>query len=492
MLQKYSAIKSIAGNHKGGICTIKIIPKEWLASNWTIDFATGNILSIDLIPGKDFISLNLIRESYKYNENPKSNKSGTYYDISLSGSSNDIDSPTLQALNTYRYHEWVVLFKDKKNRQRIAGNFTAGMFFEFNNAQENDGGGKQKVDIKFTIQQEDPAAFYGSLEVAIIPKLPAPYPLSITNPTPLQFLLSWPDMNYPPGTVLFLIQSKLPSGRGSSMFITISPTNFTNLQKLITVSGVGDFTYNMYAYCPGYTNSDIVSIVGNNVPVAVHLNTDYLWLDLDAEFGVNYTTVGVENQVISWTDQTTGKVFNNYIAMPLYKTDAPINGGKVISNSNNSLSVLRCLSDRLPDNITGMTIYIVASQSATNDMGGTFLKVGRNISLMRNGYASDIIAKMRYGFLPLYWFTPTINNDTFYSFRLQFDGTNQMVSVNNANTKSNVAGSELWTPDAIDIFRGNNPDSNKAIARILIFDKNHTAAEVLAVENYLKDKYDHY
>jgi hypothetical protein len=185
-------------------------------------------------------------------------------------------------------------------------------------------------------------------------------------------------------------------------------------------------------------------------------------------------------------------VFNFFSAKPIYITGAGITGGKAITNSNNSLAAMRCLTDLLPDNIAGMTIYIVASQSATNDMGGTFLKVGNNISLMRNGYASDIIAKMRYGFTPLFWFIPTINNDTFYSFRMQFDGTNQLLSVNNANTKSNVAGTALWSPAPVDLFRGNNPDSNKAIARVLIYTKTHTAAESTAVENFLKTEYGHY
>lgn len=491
MLQKYSSIKSIAGNHQGGICTIKIIPKEWLQRNWTVDFATGNILSINLVPGKDFIALNLISETYKFVENPKSNKSGTYYDISLSGNSNDIDSAALQALNTYRYHEWVVLFRDKKNRQRIAGNFTAGMIFEFNNAQENDGGGKQKLDIKFTIQQEDPAAFYGNLAVTVIPKLPAPYPLTITNPTALQFLLSWPNMYYPAGTVLKLIESKLPAGRGSTRFINISPTDFTNLQKLITVFGIGDFTYTMYATCAGYTNSDSVNIVGNNVPGTGHLNTDYLWLDLDASFGVNSTTVGAEEQVTSWTDQTTGKVFNFLGAKPLYKTDGAITGGKIITNSNNPMAALRCISDLLPDNIGGMTIYIVASQGATNDYNGAFIRVGRNIQLIRVGSSTNLYARMRYSYIPLSW-SGTITDNTFYSFRLQFDGTNQSISVNNATAATNVTGDELWTPAPIDIFKSSTGGSNKAIARILIYDKNHTAAEVLAVENYLRDKYAHY
>lgn len=496
MLQKYSSLKSITGNHRGGICTIKLIPKEWLANNWEIDFATGNIITIPLEPGKDFILLKLIESSYKYLENPKSNRSGSYYELSLTGTSNDIDSATLQTLNTYRYHEWVVLFKDKKGRQRIAGNFTTGMQFEFNNAQENDNGGKQKADVKFTIQQEHPASFFGSIAVEVIPKLPAPFPLTITNPTKPTFLLSWPDMNYPAGTVLYLMESREPRGRGSSRFITISPTDFANFYKTITVGITGNFTYSMYAMCTGYIRSNTVSIIGNNVRASTnYLINDNLWLDLNAAIGVSTTTVGADSEVNSWTDQTTGKIFTFLGAKPVQKTDATVTGGKVITNSNNSAAALRCLTNLLPDNIGGMTIYIVASQAATNDFNGAFIRVGNNINIVRNGNELQLIAKIRNYDRPIFYIETPIVNNTFYTLRLQFDGTNGSIAVNNSEATLNTVvpiPSSMWTPAAIDLFKPGTGGSNKAIARILIYTKSHTVAEIIAVENYLKTEYAHY
>ena len=168
--------------------------------------------------------------------------------------------------------------------------------------------------------------------------------------------------------------------------------------------------------CAGYANSDTVSISVTNIRASTnYLITDNLWLDLNAALGVNTTTVGADSEVNSWTDQTTGKIFTFLGAKPVFKTNATITGGKVITNSNNSAAALRCLTDLLPDNFGGMTIYIVASQAATNDFNGAFIRVGRNINIVRNGNSLMLISKIRDYAVPIFFLETPIVNDLFYS-----------------------------------------------------------------------------
>lgn len=179
MKQVYSQLKPVTGAYTVGICSIKIAPREWLTANPIIDFSTGKITTaLSFLSGKDFIEISLLQDTYIYDEKPKLNKEGSYFELSISGILNDISAATQQILNTYRYHEMVVIFEDKQKRLRIGGSKDAGMLFQWNNKETSAAGGNQVVSISLDMQSEYPAPFYE-------------LPVTFTNPDDLPNLWGW-------------------------------------------------------------------------------------------------------------------------------------------------------------------------------------------------------------------------------------------------------------------------------------------------------------
>ena len=112
-----------------------------------------------LFPNKNWLKLQLVESSYEFDEKPKSNKGGSYYETSLSGTSNDLSADLLQVLETLRYSEFVVIAMDRQKRYRIIGNQDAGMVMQITNKQINNQGGNQIITIDFTIQTETLSPF---------------------------------------------------------------------------------------------------------------------------------------------------------------------------------------------------------------------------------------------------------------------------------------------------------------------------------------------
>lgn len=161
MQNVYSKISAAIGPHLAGICQIKIAPIEWMNTLLIIDFLTGSIKNnVSFIAGKNFISLELIPETYDYIEKPKTNKQGSFYEISLSANTNNISVENLQILNTYRHHQFILLAKNKQGQLKLIGNKDAGMIFNFGNKETNNNGGTQLVTVDFNMDLEDPAPFY--------------------------------------------------------------------------------------------------------------------------------------------------------------------------------------------------------------------------------------------------------------------------------------------------------------------------------------------
>lgn len=161
MLNVYNKITPATGLHVAGICKIKIVPKEWLLSPLVIDFKTGRIISdVLLMEGKNFIEIDFVQDTYDYGEKPKSSKQGSFYEISLSGNTNSLTADDLQTLNTYRYHQFVAVIKDRQGRQKIVGNKDAGMVLQFSNKETTDKGGTQLIAIDMTMDMQNPAPFF--------------------------------------------------------------------------------------------------------------------------------------------------------------------------------------------------------------------------------------------------------------------------------------------------------------------------------------------
>ncbi len=97
----YSDININTGAHIAGICQILITPREWVATDTVIDFNTGRILEpVTLLDNKFWMLLNLIDNTYTYDENPKASKT-TSFEISCSGTLNNYHYALQQVLQTF-------------------------------------------------------------------------------------------------------------------------------------------------------------------------------------------------------------------------------------------------------------------------------------------------------------------------------------------------------------------------------------------------------
>lgn len=147
------------GNY--GIVSIQVVPREWVDGTITIDFATGRVVDpILLLPGRDWITLEFTQPSYDYEEKSKSNKSGSYYEITCGGILNYNDADTMQVLETLRYHQLVAIVKDREKRLRLVGDNDNGLTLSKSFKQQNINSGTEVVQIDMMMESERSAPYY--------------------------------------------------------------------------------------------------------------------------------------------------------------------------------------------------------------------------------------------------------------------------------------------------------------------------------------------
>ena len=493
MLQQYASISPATGTHIAGICKLILLPKEWLYQIWIADFKTGRVLSLPIIPGKEFIKINLLQNTYKFTETPKSTKGGSYFDISLTGSSNDIDQATYQTLETYRYHEFIAIITDRQGRLKIVGNFDGAMIFEFNNSEENQGGGQQKIDIKMSMQLESKVPFYGAVITTPEPKLLFPYPFTATIESLVNIRITWPSGIIWPAAYSVVLQRSTNADFTSDLVtFTVTAPDIAAFSFLDTAVPVNQtFYYRIKITKSGYTDSDYANTTGMITDTA-GLVQNNLWLDLNpAEEMTVVTDTGID-YVDTWTDATGSSRGLQYeTARPIVEMNGTLSK-LVVTNHHNPMAALITIpgTDLLPNTATGMTIYIVGSQSALNDTGGSFLRCGQNIVCARFNDLNNLFAVLRNS--GNYLQSSIISNDIFYTIRMQFDGTTQSVTINNGTPITSTPPNSLFNPAVLWLFRRFSLGSNKKIARVVIYTAGNTPAEITQNENYLRSFYGHY
>lgn len=161
MRPAYSDHKLFTGIHTAGIYKLQVIAKEWLQDPLVIDFNTGKITTAAvLIFGKTWLTIELTPESYDFDEKMKTGKPGSYFETTISGTSNSIDATLLQQMETLRYHEIIAIVFERDKRKRIVGDQTTGMSYQFYPKLKNSSGGQQQISIDLIIQTARTAPFY--------------------------------------------------------------------------------------------------------------------------------------------------------------------------------------------------------------------------------------------------------------------------------------------------------------------------------------------
>lgn len=156
----YADIAPIDGSHNGGICSVYVIPREWLAADPVIDFETGRVLTAAQLKDNMFwIRMDMLQPTYLFKETPKSNKSGDYTESTLTGDLNWYNYLVRQQLETLRRSQPVILLTDMNQRRRLIGDTETGMIFSYAYSLNNNPG-EEKVSLNMIMETEDPAPFY--------------------------------------------------------------------------------------------------------------------------------------------------------------------------------------------------------------------------------------------------------------------------------------------------------------------------------------------
>lgn len=158
----YKNIKPKSGKNPGGICSILIADINWMQDPIIADLNLGQVITPVLFkPGMDFIQLNLLQKTYSYTETPKDTKSGTYYEIAISGTLDYMNSELQQQLENLRFKQLITIVQFLPGTKKILGNKDFGLSLRFSNQNTTDNsGGLLSIPISITGNLATAPSFY--------------------------------------------------------------------------------------------------------------------------------------------------------------------------------------------------------------------------------------------------------------------------------------------------------------------------------------------
>ena len=161
MKQIYGDLSMLNGAHEAGICSLQIVPKEWIQTFPDAAHATGSITTaITLKAGYAWLNLNLNPDTATFTEKPKQVKGLPFFDVNISGALNDLTAAQRQQIETIRYHELVCIYKDAKGRKRVTGNRETGLIASFDFINTNKSDGLLEVGVELGMQQAQLSPYY--------------------------------------------------------------------------------------------------------------------------------------------------------------------------------------------------------------------------------------------------------------------------------------------------------------------------------------------
>jgi hypothetical protein len=174
-----------------------------------------------------------------------------------------------------------------------------------------------------------------------------------------------------------------------------------------------------------------------------------------------------------------------------------------VDDSVNGLPAVKCdnaqISTAFPfPEIKEGTIYLVAKQLAGGGSYGYFISAGDNFHLGRNELlAPNVIGGQCGSGSPMEYAYQEADNDRYYTIRLRVSEDKYYLSLNGGDeTEHDKTPGFVVTPGLLAVGKYNDPaeasSSNCYIAEILIYTTDHPVAKRNQVEDYLKEKYNHY
>ncbi|HRH59780.1 MAG TPA: hypothetical protein PL045_04375 [Chitinophagaceae bacterium] len=157
----YSDIIFTEGPQVAGICSFIMAAREWSATPVNIDFLSNKVITpVTLDEGYSWINVNCVYETMELKEDEKAGRLGRVYTSDLSGIINTDNALMLQQLETYRWHEWIVIYTDRKKQKRIIGNTDNGMKIFSILKQKPAAGGSSVYEVSLSFESAIRAPFY--------------------------------------------------------------------------------------------------------------------------------------------------------------------------------------------------------------------------------------------------------------------------------------------------------------------------------------------
>lgn len=154
-------IKSINPENIGGVCFLKIVPKEWILSESAISNQSNKAITATVLKaGRTWLDILSLYDSVIFTETSQSTAAGVMYSQSVvanvSGESELLNTLT----NATSYSEFVLLIKDRMGNVKLVGNKSHGLTFSSQLATGMIGTEKNVYDISFQGESGERAPLY--------------------------------------------------------------------------------------------------------------------------------------------------------------------------------------------------------------------------------------------------------------------------------------------------------------------------------------------
>lgn len=160
MKPAYNNFELATGAHLAGLCQVQIVPKEWLTSELSTNFLTGEVEGpLTLESGKSWLTLEFTEDSYQFEEKHKVSRFADYYETTIAGLFNKLDANLRRQIESIRYHELVVVAKDRDKSLRVIGSKAKGMKIFFGLMSSNGSGGIKQTSIELKIDMPHTAPY---------------------------------------------------------------------------------------------------------------------------------------------------------------------------------------------------------------------------------------------------------------------------------------------------------------------------------------------
>lgn len=155
-----TSLASAPRQRLGGTCSITYFQWDDVATWPDLDPVTGKLkTAVVLKAGKTFFTLSATERDRIFSETWKRGIEGPYCEMQVAAKLAGSNAPTVQALDSMKFHQWGIIAKERTGDVRLLGNADCGALFSWNYTS-GDYDTSRMIDLKWTWQHPNSAPFY--------------------------------------------------------------------------------------------------------------------------------------------------------------------------------------------------------------------------------------------------------------------------------------------------------------------------------------------